>query len=63
VRAVRPKSVGCIATHPQVPSLRNPYGIGLQVHLDQAQPGHDPAPLADWLAAEGIPLHLIREDT
>jgi tRNA 2-thiocytidine biosynthesis protein TtcA len=33
------------------------------VHLDQVQPGHDPAPLADWLEDEGVRLELLREDT
>ena len=33
------------------------------VHLDQAQPGHDPAPLKDWLAAQGFEHHIVREDT
>jgi tRNA 2-thiocytidine biosynthesis protein TtcA len=33
------------------------------VHLDQAQPGHDPAPLAAWLAEQGFEHHIVREDT
>ena len=35
----------------------------LAVHLDQAQPGHDPAPLADWLGAQGFDHRIVREDT
>src|SRR5208283_3775742 len=26
----------------------------LALHLDQGQPGHDPAPLADWLRSNGF---------
>lgn len=33
------------------------------VHLDQVQPGHDPAPLLAWLARHGFEHHLVREDT
>jgi tRNA 2-thiocytidine biosynthesis protein TtcA len=33
------------------------------VHLDQGQPGHDPAPLAAWLDAHGFPHRIVREDT
>ena len=33
------------------------------VHLDQVQPGHDPAPLAGWLTAHGFEHHIVREDT
>jgi tRNA 2-thiocytidine biosynthesis protein TtcA len=33
------------------------------VHLDQRQPGHDPAPLLAWLAAQGFEHHIVREDT
>jgi tRNA 2-thiocytidine biosynthesis protein TtcA len=33
------------------------------VHLDQAQPGYDGRPLADWLAAFGAPHQILREDT
>lgn len=32
-------------------------------HLDQGQPGHDPAPLGDWLARLGVPFEIVREDT
>jgi len=35
----------------------------LAVHLDQGQPGYDGAPLAAWLAAEGIPHKLLHENT
>ena len=33
------------------------------VHLDQVQPGHDPAPLVRWLAGRGVKAHVVREDT
>lgn len=33
------------------------------VHLDQAQPGHDTAPLVRWLEARGVPYRVVREDT
>lgn len=33
------------------------------VHLDQGQPGHDPAPLASWLKAHDFEHHIVREDT
>jgi tRNA 2-thiocytidine biosynthesis protein TtcA len=32
-------------------------------HLDQAQPGHDPTPLANWLKAHDFEHHIVREDT
>lgn len=32
-------------------------------HLDQAQPGHDPAPLRAWLESKEIPFEVHREDT
>jgi tRNA 2-thiocytidine biosynthesis protein TtcA len=35
----------------------------LAVHLDQCQPGHDPAPLADWLRGQGFEHRIVREDT
>jgi tRNA 2-thiocytidine biosynthesis protein TtcA len=35
----------------------------LAVHLDQGQPGYDGAPLRDWLAAQGYPHRILREDT
>jgi len=33
------------------------------VHLDQAQPGYDGRPLADWLERFGAPYQILREDT
>jgi tRNA 2-thiocytidine biosynthesis protein TtcA len=33
------------------------------VHLDQAQPGHDVAPLAAWLNQHGFQHRIVREDT
>jgi tRNA 2-thiocytidine biosynthesis protein TtcA len=33
------------------------------VHLDQVQPGHDPAPLVRWLEERGTAHRVIREDT
>jgi tRNA 2-thiocytidine biosynthesis protein TtcA len=33
------------------------------VHLDQAQPGHDPTPMKDWLVQQGFEHHIVREDT
>lgn len=33
------------------------------VHLDQAQPGYDGRPLAEWLAACGARYEILREDT
>jgi tRNA 2-thiocytidine biosynthesis protein TtcA len=33
------------------------------VHLDQAQPGYDGAPLLGWLKQSGIPFQIMREDT
>ena len=35
----------------------------LAVHLDQGQPGHDPAPLAAWMHQHGYDFHLVRDDT
>jgi tRNA 2-thiocytidine biosynthesis protein TtcA len=35
----------------------------LAVHLDQGQPGHDPAPLAAWLRAQDFDHRIVREDT
>ncbi len=32
-------------------------------HLDQAQPGYDGRPLADWLERFGVPFEIHREDT
>ncbi|MBN2576345.1 MAG: tRNA 2-thiocytidine(32) synthetase TtcA [Deltaproteobacteria bacterium] len=43
---------------------RAPVSFGLvAVHLDQGHPGHDPAPLLAWLAAQGFEHKLVREDT
>ena len=33
------------------------------VHLDQAQPGYDGRPLANWLTEFGAPFEILREDT
>lgn len=33
------------------------------VHLDQAQPGYDGAPLVEWLKTSGAPFEILREDT
>ena len=33
------------------------------VHLDQAHPGYDGAPLRRWLEDSGIPFRILREDT
>ena len=35
----------------------------LAVHLDQGQPGHDPASLADWLRSNGFDHRIVRENT
>jgi tRNA 2-thiocytidine biosynthesis protein TtcA len=35
----------------------------LAVHLDQAQPGYDGAPLARYLSERGVPHRILREDT
>jgi len=32
-------------------------------HLDQGQPGHDPAPLRNWLDRLEVPFEIVREDT
>jgi tRNA 2-thiocytidine biosynthesis protein TtcA len=43
---------------------KSPFPIELiAVHLDQAQPGYDGAPLRDWLAGESLPHQILREDT
>jgi tRNA 2-thiocytidine biosynthesis protein TtcA len=43
---------------------RAPVAFSLvAVHLDQAQPGHDPAPIAAWLARSGFEHRVVREDT
>jgi tRNA 2-thiocytidine biosynthesis protein TtcA len=42
---------------------RAPVAFGLvAVHLDQGQPGHDPAPLTAWLAERGFEHRVVRED-
>jgi len=33
------------------------------VHVDQGHPGYDGAPLEGWLRDEGVPYHVIHEDT
>jgi tRNA 2-thiocytidine biosynthesis protein TtcA len=33
------------------------------VHLDQAQPGYDGAPLRRWLEGSGLAFEIVREDT
>jgi len=35
----------------------------IAVHLEQGQPGHDPAPLRAWLAELGFEHRIAREDT
>src|SRR4051794_40245527 len=35
----------------------------IAVHLDQAQPGYDGAPLRAFLEASGHPFEILREDT
>lgn len=35
----------------------------IAVHLDQGQPGYDGRPLEEYLAAQGLPHRIIREDT
>lgn len=35
----------------------------IAVHLDQKQPGHDPSALVDYLAAWGVPFHIVEENT
>lgn len=43
---------------------RLPFAIRLTaVHLDQAQPGYDGRPLAEWLASSGFDYEILREDT
>ncbi|UJR87040.1 tRNA 2-thiocytidine(32) synthetase TtcA [Sandaracinus amylolyticus] len=43
---------------------RLPFAVELvAVHLDQAQPGYDGAPLEAWLAQRGRPYEILREDT
>jgi tRNA 2-thiocytidine biosynthesis protein TtcA len=43
---------------------RAPFSFDVvAVHLDQAQPGYDGAPLVSWLQAQGVPFEILREDT
>lgn len=43
---------------------RLPFTVELvAVHLDQAQPGYDGAPLVEWLEARGGRWEVLREDT
>lgn len=35
----------------------------MAVHVDQAQPGYNGAPLLGWLKDSGIPFEVLREDT
>ncbi len=43
---------------------RLPFPVELvAVHLDQAQPGYDGAPLVTWLKARGGRWEVLREDT
>jgi tRNA 2-thiocytidine biosynthesis protein TtcA len=35
----------------------------IAVHLDQGQPGHDPAPLRAWLDELGAPHEILHEET
>lgn len=41
-----------------------PFPVELvAVHLDQAQPGYDGAPLRAYLESTGLPFEIVREDT
>jgi len=43
---------------------KSPFPIELlAVHLDQAQPGYDGAPLRNWLESASQPHKILREDT
>lgn len=43
---------------------RLPFAVELiAVHLDQAQPGYDGAPLVEFLRRSGRPFEILREDT
>jgi len=43
---------------------RAPFEFRLTaVHLDQAQPGYDGAPLASWLRGAEVPFEILHEDT
>lgn len=45
-------------------TARLPFEVELwAVHLDQVQPGHDPAPLVAWLRQRGVRFEVVREDT
>ncbi|MEM9070853.1 MAG: tRNA 2-thiocytidine(32) synthetase TtcA [Myxococcota bacterium] len=45
-------------------SPRLPFSVELiAVHLDQAQPGYDGAPLVEHLKTTGVPFEILREDT
>lgn len=47
-------------------SMRRRAPVAFQlvaVHLDQRQPGHDPALLAEWLADHGFDFRIVAEDT
>jgi tRNA 2-thiocytidine biosynthesis protein TtcA len=33
------------------------------VHLDQKQPGYDPTVLPRWLETQGVPFHILEQDT
>jgi tRNA 2-thiocytidine biosynthesis protein TtcA len=39
-----------------------PFDV-VALHLDQAQPGYDGAPLKEWLTQSGVPFEVVREDT
>ena len=39
-----------------------PFDV-VAVHLDQAQPGYDGAPLVGWLQEHAVPFEILREDT
>ncbi len=43
---------------------RLPFDVEfVALHLDQVQPGHDPAPLVTWLQERGVRFEVVREDT
>ncbi|MCP4604849.1 MAG: tRNA 2-thiocytidine(32) synthetase TtcA [Proteobacteria bacterium] len=43
---------------------RLPFSIDLVAcHVSQGQPGVDPSPLTDWLAASGLPFEVVEQDT
>ncbi len=35
----------------------------IAVHLDQGHPGYDGSPLRAWLESEGVPFHILHQDT